>query len=251
MSAPVLIPRPAATTMVLRDGTDGLEVLLLRRSPHSVFVPGAHVFPGGAVEPVDHEPHPTAAGAPTDSEASTRLGLDGGGLAFWVAAVRETFEESGLLFADGPAERAAPERQAVDRGERPLADVCADLGLTLRLGDLRYFGHWITPPGAPRRYTTRFFVAPAPAGQEPAHDDGEAVDNEWVRPRVALDRFAAGEWDLILPTERSLHALDDFVDVAAVLAHLDDHPPMTDDHGGRRTALPDELGSAVPQETLT
>jgi 8-oxo-dGTP pyrophosphatase MutT (NUDIX family) len=237
--------------MVLRDGDAGLEVLLLRRSPHSVFVPGAHVFPGGAVEAIDHATHPTTAGAPTDDEASIRLGLDAGGLAFWVAAVRETFEESGLLFADGPVDRAAPEREAVDRGERPLADVCTDHGLTLRLGDLRYFGHWVTPPGAPRRYTTRFFIAPAPAGQQPDHDDAEAVASEWVRPRVALDRFAAGDWELILPTERSLHALDRFADVAAVLAHLDDRPPLTDDHGGRRVTLPQELVTAARQEIPT
>jgi 8-oxo-dGTP pyrophosphatase MutT (NUDIX family) len=247
----VLTPRPAATTMVLRDGADGLEVLLLRRSPHSVFVPGAHVFPGGAVDASDHDPHPVAPGPSVEPDASVRLGLDTGGLAYWIAAVRETFEEAGLLFADGPVDRAGAEREAVDRGERRFADVCSALGLTLRLGDLRYFGHWITPPGGPRRYTTRFFVAPAPLGQEPAHDDGEAVDNEWVRPRVALDRFAAGDWDLILPTERSLHALDGFVDVAAVLAHLDTRPPLTDDHGGRRIALPEELATVAPQETLT
>ena len=248
MITSVLTPRPAATTMVLRDGDGGLEVLLLLRSDRSVFVPGAHVFPGGAVEAADHESHPTAPGAPAADEASDRLGLDAGGLAYWVGAIRETFEESGLLFADGPVEAAEAHRVAVDTGERSFASVCADHGLRLRLGDLRYFGHWITPPGAPRRYTTRFFVAPAPVGQVPVHDDGEAVANEWVRPRVALDRFAAGEWELILPTERSLHALAGFADVAAVLAHLDDRPPLTDDHGGRRVALPRELVTAAPQE---
>ncbi len=248
MTAPVLTPRPAATTMVLRDGADGIEVLLLLRSHRSVFVPGAHVFPGGAVEAADHDPHPTAPGAPTADEASERLGLDRGGLAYWVAAIRETFEESGLLFADGPVEAAESERVAVDCGDRSLAAVCAEGDLHLRLGDLRYFGHWITPPGAPRRYTTRFFVAPAPVGQDPVHDDAEAVDCEWVRPRVALDRFAGGDWDLILPTERSLVCLDRFPDVAAVLAHLDDRPPLTDDHGGRRVALPEELATAALQE---
>jgi len=248
VTTPVLTPRPAATVMVLRDGDLGLEVLLLLRSDRSVFVPGAHVFPGGAIELADHDAHPTAPGAPAASEASDRLGLDTGGLAYWVGAVREAFEESGLLFADGPVAAAEPHRTAVDAGTRSFASVCADHGLALRLGDLRYFGHWITPPGAPRRYTTRFFVAPAPPGQDPVHDDGEAVACEWVRPGVALDRFAAGEWDLILPTERSLRALDRFTDVASVLAHLDDRPPLTDDHGGRRVALPEELATAAPQE---
>ena len=107
-----------------------------------------------------------------------------------------------------------------------------------RSADLRYFGHWITPPGGPRRYTTRFFVAPLPDGQTPSHDEGEAVDHEWVRPADALDRFAAGEWDLILPTERSLHALAGFRTVAEALAHADGLPPLVDDHGGRRLSLP-------------
>jgi 8-oxo-dGTP pyrophosphatase MutT (NUDIX family) len=246
----VLVPRPAATCMVLRDGHEGLEVLLLRRNPRSIFVPGAHVFPGGAVEAIDGTNHPCAPGAPTDAEASNRLDLDEGGLAFWVAAVRETFEEAGLLFADGPVDRVpADDRRAVDCGERDLGDVCTEHGLALRLGDLRYFGHWTTPPGGPRRYTTRFFVAPAPPDQVHAHDDAEAVDSEWVRPQVALDRFAAGDWELILPTERSLLALLSFATVADALAHLDTRPPIVDDHGGRRIALPHER-AAVLQETL-
>ena len=99
MTASVLTPRPAATTMVLRDGADGIEVLLLLRSHRSVFVPGARVFPGGAVDAADHDPHPTAPGAPTTDEASERLGLDRGGLAYWVAALRECFEAAGILLA--------------------------------------------------------------------------------------------------------------------------------------------------------
>ncbi len=224
--------------MVLRDTEDGLEVLMLRRSPDTIFVPGAHVFPGGAVEPADHEPHPLADPVPDSDAASERLGLDAGGLAFWVAAVRETFEEAGLLFADGPVERAEAHRDAVDAGRRSLAQVCEDEGLRLRLGDFRYFGHWITPPGGPRRYTTRFFVAPLPEGQAPSHDDGEAVAHEWVRPADALARFATGDWQLILPTERSLHALERFRTVDEALAHADTLPPLVDDCGGRRLSLP-------------
>ena len=236
----VLTPRPAATCMVLRDAPAGIEVLLLRRNPKSVFVPGAHVFPGGAVEPADSLPHPSTLDAPTDADASERLDLDEDGLAFWLAAVRETFEEAGLLFADGPVEAAMPFRAAVACGEVLLADLCREHGLRLRLDDLREFGHWTTPPGGPRRYTTRFFVAPAPADQVHAHDDAELVDSEWIRPQAALDRFATGDWELILPTERSLVALTHFESTAEVLAHLDTHPPTTDDHGGWRVAIPQE-----------
>ena len=109
------------------------------------------------------------------------------------------------------------------------------------------------PPAAPAATPTRFFVAPVPPGQAHAHDDGEAVDSEWVRPQVALDRFAADEWELILPTERSLRALVHFDTVAAVLAHLDTRPPLTDDHGGRRIALPHEAeppGEASSKHSL-
>jgi len=242
----ILVPRPAATAMVVRDGDRGLEVLLLHRNLDSGFVPGAHLFPGGAVETADHAPHPLAPGAPSDAEASARLELDGGGLAYWIAAVRETYEEAGILFADGPADEALPFRNAVDHGTRSFAEVCESAGLRLRLGDLRYFGHWTTPVGAPRRYSTRFFVAPVPEGQEAAHDEREAIDSEWVRPAVALDRQRAGRWTLILPTERSLHALARFDSVADLLAHGDAGPDLLDDHGGRRLAHPDEVTSAAP-----
>ena len=212
----VLVPRPAATCLLLRDGADGLEVLMLRRNPGSVFVPNAHVFPGGAVDPTD------------DDER--------------FASLRETFEEAGLVLGDGPVERLLPFREAVENSEVDFAELCAEHGVTLRPHDLREFGHWTTPPGGPRRYSTRFFVAPAPEGQVPCHDGTEAVDCEWVGPQVALDRFAAGEWELILPTERSLVFLTHFSNAVEVLAHLDTNPPMTDDHGGWRVA--------VPQETL-
>ncbi len=246
----VLAPQPGATTMVVRDGPDGVEVVMQRRSPDLVFVPGAHAFPGGKVEPADHDPHPTTGVVPTDAEASARLGIPSGGLAYWVAAVREIYEEVGLLVADGAVGDVDHHREAVDRGERPFAEVCTEHGIALRLGDLRYFGHWTTPPGAPRRYSTRFFVAPAPPGQEPCHDGNEAVACEWVRPQTALDHFATGSWELIDPTERSLLALAPFETVADLLAHLDTDPPLTDDHGGRRVVLPHEV-VAAHQESPT
>jgi 8-oxo-dGTP pyrophosphatase MutT (NUDIX family) len=236
--------------MVVRDGAAGLEVLVQRRSPDLVFVPGAHAFPGGRVEPADHEPHPTTGPVLTDDEASARLGVTSGGLAYWVAAVREIYEEVGLLVGDGPVDAIADLRGAVDRGERDFAAVCHDHGIALRLGDLRYFGHWTTPPGAPRRYSTRFFVTPAPPGQQPCHDGNEAVDCEWIRPDDALAHFATGTWELILPTERSLRAIARFAAVADLLTHLDADPPLTDDHGGRRVVLPAE-DAGIHQEIPT
>jgi 8-oxo-dGTP pyrophosphatase MutT (NUDIX family) len=218
--------------MVLRDGDEGLEVLMLRRNLDSVFVPGAHVFPGGAVEPSDEAPIPTASGPDEGAVA------EAGGVAHWVAGIRETFEEAGLVFGDGPVENLLPHRHAVATGEASFAELCRVEGIRLRLGDLHYFGHWITPAGAPRRYTTRFFVAPAPLDQAHGHDEVETVDSEWVRPTDALARQAEGAWELILPTERSLRALAQFDTADAVLTHAATRPPLHPDHGGRRIALP-------------
>ncbi|MEL7207565.1 MAG: hypothetical protein AAGK32_04935 [Actinomycetota bacterium] len=254
MSVPV---RPAATVMVVRDDHRGrLETLLLRRQPDSGFVPGAHVFPGGAVDPADSALPLAATRGLDDRTASERLGVDAGGLAYWVAAVREAFEEAGVLFAasddgvdpwadEGRAARLHRARVDLDDGTITLADLCAAEGLLADLGALRSFGRWITPLGAPRRYDTRFFVAPMPSGPAATEDGREVVHAEWVRPPDALERFAAGDIDLILPTERSLVALADHDETASLLAWLDTHPPEIDDHGGWRAA-PERLQETHP-----
>src|ERR1700722_416737 len=179
--APVEI-RPAATVMLVRDapvssGGTSLEVLMVRRNLRSDFVGGAYVFPGGAVDPLDGGPEAEAMCAGrTDAGASALLGFESGGLAYWVAVVRETFEEAGILLArreggpellagDDEVERFVTERAAVNAGTRRFLDLCRDENLRLTVGDIHYFAHWITPRGAPRRYDTRFFVAAAPPGQ--------------------------------------------------------------------------------------
>jgi 8-oxo-dGTP pyrophosphatase MutT (NUDIX family) len=252
--------RPAATVMLVRDTPDDrVEVLLLQRHPDLVFVAGAHVFPGGAVDPADS----TAASASVaigldDERASGLLDVPAGGLAYWVAAVRETFEEAGLLLAttlDGGDPWLDPQRAArlhdarpdVEAGRVTLAELCRREGLRLELGPLRSFGRWITPLGAPRRYDTRFFVAPAPRRPEVRVDEREAVAAEWVEPEAALDRFRAGEIDLILPTERSLAALAEHRTTADLFAWLDTAPAEIDDHGGRRVGSPGVGSSSEPR----
>ncbi|MGH9083778.1 MAG: NUDIX hydrolase, partial [Acidimicrobiales bacterium] len=200
-----MVLRPASTVMVVRDGdhpTAPLEVLMVRRNLHSDFVGGAYVFPGGALDPDDGGSGAAArCTGRTDAEASAVLGLPGGGLAYWVAALRECFEEAGLLLArlgDGPellsladeqdAGRFARHRLDVNAGRRSLLDVCGEEDLRLPLDQVHYFSHWITPEGPPRRYDTRFFVAAAPPDQTPAHDAGETIADVWVRPADALDR---------------------------------------------------------------
>lgn len=259
MSDGEVVPlRDAATVLIVRDGDDGLEVFMLRRNLRSDFVGGAYVFPGGAVDPADREADLQRwCRGRSDAEASTRLGVDHGGLAFWVAAIRESFEESGYLLAYGPdgelarlhdpavADRFVEHRRAVDRGERSLVSVCEDEGLTLAVDTMWYFGHWITPEGAPRRYDTRFFLAAAPPEQTPVHDDREVIANLWIRPAEALARHAAGELAMLPPTVASLRALEPSataVDALAAAAEVVDVPTVQPrvimDEGGVRIVMP-------------
>lgn len=265
-SAPDVVTRDAATVMLVRDvpafDGGGLEVFMLRRNLQSDFVGGAYVFPGGAVDPDDRHANlePICTGR-SDANASEQLGIDGGGLAFWVAAIRECFEEAGVLLAydrnhnvvrltDDPDTEARflVHREAVDTGARRLVDICADEGLHLAVDTIYYFSHWITPEGAPRRYDTRFFVARAPDGQVPLHDNREAIANLWIRPSDALARHRAGDYELIYPTMRSLLALEQFSSADEVLLHaatIAEVPAIQpriveDEGGGYRIVLPDD-----------
>ncbi len=250
--------RPAATVMLLRDGNHGLEVCMLRRNLKSDFVGGAYVFPGGAVDPADGEPEvaPLCNGR-SDDEASRALGLPTNGLAFWVAAVRETFEEAGLLLAshaDGSplsledpevGRRFAEHRRATDSGERRLIEICVEEHLRLELTSMHYFGHWVTPAGAPRRYDTRFFLAAAPEGQRPVHDDREVISAQWITPTRALDNHAAGDFAMLPPTVATLRSLrrfdsaGDALDAAAATIEVPAMiPRVIADTGGVRIVMP-------------
>jgi 8-oxo-dGTP pyrophosphatase MutT (NUDIX family) len=248
--------------MLVRDGAPGVEVFMLRRNLRSDFVGGAYVFPGGAVDPQDrHENLDPVCRGRSDAEASHQLGIDHGGLAYWVAAIRESFEEAGVLLAyddrehvicldvPGTEERFVEHRRAVDTGERRLVDICEEEHLQLAVDQMYYFSHWITPEGAPRRYDTRFFVARAPEAQQPLHDDHEVIANLWIRPSEALDRHRAGQFDLIFPTVRSLEALERFDTADAVLAAASAIqsvpailPRLVEDRGGYRIVLPGDDG---------
>lgn len=250
--------RDAATVMLLRDGPDGLEVCMLQRNLNSDFVGGAYVFPGGAVDPHDAEPEVAVrCSGRGDADASRLLDVDRGGLAYWVAAVREAFEEAGILLAHHPdgtvvsfaddvvAERFALHRLAVDRGERRLVEVCEEEDLLVDTGRILYFSRWITPLGAPRRYDTRFFVAAAPPAQVAAHDDREVIGTHWLTPAEALRRHDAGEIVLIFPTVRSLVALQRFDTAGDVLDHAASLervpavlPTVRESDGGLRIVLP-------------
>ncbi len=222
--------RDAATVMLVRDSTAGPEVFMLQRHLNSDFVGGAYVFPGGGVDTEDRDDdlEPVCQGR-TDAETSAELGIDSGGLAYWVAAVRECFEEAGVLlaydahgqvvdFSDADIDaRFQTHRAGVDSRERRLVEVCEEESLVLATDDIHYWSHWITPVGPPRRFDTRFFIAPAPAAQVAAHDDRETVDNLWVRPADALERHRRGELEMILPTIANLEQISPFDTVADLL----------------------------------
>lgn len=214
-------PRDAATVMLVRDtASEGIEVFMLRRNDASIAWGGLYLFPGGAVDEDDGRADlESVCRGRSDDQASVILGVDKGGLAFWVAAVRECFEEAGVLLVDGELPDHIDEyRQQIETGELRLLELCHRYGLTIAAGDIRYVSRWITPEGAPRRYDTRFFVAAAPPDQVPLHDDREAVAHLWVHPREALERERSGELDMLPPTISNLRAISTFDNVADLLA---------------------------------
>lgn len=209
-------PLPAATVTLVRDAPRGLEVLMLQRSHSLKFMPGVYVFPGGAVDAADHSPeiHALCAGL-EDKAASLALGVERGGLAYWVAAIREAFEEAGILLAydtsgglvslnGEAAERYRAHRSSLDERRGEFGAIMRDEGLRLAADRLTYFGHWITPTRAPRRYDTRFFLAIAPERQEARHDSYETIAHAWMRPQEALDLCARETLNMRFPTIKTL-----------------------------------------------
>lgn len=232
MPNPKMTPRPASTLILTRDTSSGLEVFLMQRTHQAVFMPGVFVFPGGAVDALDASDTMAAlCNGVDDAEVSRMLGLERGGLAYVIAAIRESFEEAGLLLANDPGgnyvEIAQPEdvefyaglRHRLNTGQLTLADVFQARGLSAAVEKLAFFSHWITPVGPPRRYDTRFFVAAAPERQTAVPDGEEAVDHVWIAPAEALERGRRGEFPLSSPTIRTLRELSDFETTDALINH--------------------------------
>ncbi|HKK57221.1 MBL fold metallo-hydrolase [Marinobacter sp.] len=223
--------RPAATLVLTRDTPEGLQVLLLQRTWDAVFLPGYYVFPGGGVDTGEALGRPHALG-PGDAEISQTMSLDEGGADYMLAAVRECFEEAGILLAqtadgknitaDHPVHR---ERDALFQGKTSFAELCRQHGLTIPLDQLAYLCHWTTPPGPPRRFDTRFFIAPAPTGQAASHDGTETIDHIWLTPAEALEDHRAGRRLLGLPTVQTLRLLNDFDTTETAMRYAHANPP--------------------------
>ena len=238
MSATDFVPaasvpvRPAATVMLLRDGADGLEVFMLQRTLTAAFARGQYVFPGGKVDDADHgEAFEPICDGLDDATASARMGIDHGGLAWLVAAIRECFEEAGVLLArsvdgdhvvrfDGEVVEARfnTARHQIHDGTLSLAALCTSERLLLLTDRIHLVDHWITPMGERRRFDTRFFVALAPEAQEPLHDDAETIASLWVRPADAIRMWKDGELQMFPPTVVSLEFLSPHATAEAALA---------------------------------
>jgi 8-oxo-dGTP pyrophosphatase MutT (NUDIX family) len=253
--AEIVAPRPASTILLLRDSkaVREIEVFMMVRHYEIDFNSGALVFPGGSVDKNDEEI------LKRTELYSGGEGLDAAALSFRIAAIRETFEESGILLArpkgsitlvdaSRASEIEAAHRVALNEHKTSFLEVLAQNDLWLALDELVPYAHWITPEGMPKRFDTWFFLAAAPPDQLGAHDGRESTDSIWVSPREALEGGEGGRFKLPFPTTRNLVKLGK---QASVKAALDDSkgkdivtvmPVMTRLNGGRQLRIPREAG---------
>lgn len=245
LDAPVAEPvqaRPAATVVLVREEAEGLQVLLLRRHRRSGFAADAWVFPGGTVDAADLDPAlPVLCDGPTPEAWAARLEVADANEAFAyvVAALREAFEETGILLArvgigadrerDALAARqaVAESRDLLLAGEVTLREIAAGRGLRYAADELLYLAHWITPEAESRRYDTRFFLAAVPTGQECVLHEPELVEARWLPAAEAVERFAAGELRMLPPTVHTLRRLAEFGSLAELREALAEAPVPT------------------------
>jgi 8-oxo-dGTP pyrophosphatase MutT (NUDIX family) len=261
MAAEAVTPRPASTVLLLREaagtGDDRrrgvIEVFMMVRHHEIEFSSGALVFPGGSVEQGDHEiiAHPEL--------YSGGEGLDANSLSFRIAAIRETFEESGILLARPRGSRAlvdakhaslieAASRAALSEGKITFLKVLIENSMVLALDELVPYAHWITPVGMSKRFDTWFFLAAAPPEQVGAHDGRESTDSIWLSPHEALAGGESGRFKVPFPTTRNLIKLGKQPNVKAALEDSRGRPVvtvmpvMTRVNGGRQLRIPAEAG---------
>ncbi len=256
-------PRPAATVLLLRDGADGLEVFMVVRHDAIDFASGALVFPGGRVDTGDHELAERPEFCPGPE------GLDAMAMALRVAAIRETFEECGILLARPrgseqlvPADRLreieASQRAPLCQQEVSFADVLGTEELVVACDLLVPFAHWITPVNQAKRYDTHFFLAVAPSDQVGMHDGTELVDSTWISVEGALAGVRDGRYKMVFPTHMNLNKLGAHKTVAAALEAARGTPvvtvqpePLRSEGGVRQLRIPIEAGYGGDVFTVT
>lgn len=252
---PAEVPvQPAATVMLVDDRPD-LHVLLVHRTAKVVFAADSWVFPGGRVDPEDHIDHfDDLVSGLTDVEASAILDVERGGLAWWLAACRETLEEAGILLAADASVNGTTDSELITRLRAELAtdeslfpDLLLAEGIVLDATAVEEVARFVTPLGPPRRFDARFFIAQAPDGQEPSHDEGEIVNWEWTRPADALQRWADGQMEMMSPTVRMVACLARYPSAADAMSvarrrQRYQRVRVADPTGEYRVLLPGEPG---------
>lgn len=220
----IVLPEPASTVIPVRE-TDGggIQVYMTQRSLKLRFLGGYYVFPGGMVDPQDSDPEALSrCEGLTPNDAKRLLNCDFAPqncLAHWVAGIRELFEEAGVLLALNRGDefpdfnnrrvrkRFDKYRILIQNGDIQMNHMMKRARLRYAVGHLIYFSHWITPPGPPKRFDTRFFVAPVPPSQRPRHHAEEVKEGIWLKPGEALERAGIGKWRMIPPTIISLQTI--------------------------------------------
>ena len=223
MSKPVQPIRPAATVIVVREASSSYEIFMLKRTSKASFASDMYVFPGGRVDADDHlHKYDTYRHGPTEAQAPQVKALGDEWRGFWIAAIRETFEEAGLLlaydqsgelisFADEQThERFTAYRDPLHDGAVSLLEICQRESLRLAVDHVHFYNRFITPLGRPRRFDTRFFIASAPESQRGTHDAQETVDSIWISPQQALARHAEGKFGLMNVTRIQLEWLSEY-----------------------------------------
>ena len=208
---------PAATVLLLRDTQNGIEVLMTRRSLQASFAPGAYVFPGGGIDPADASCHHLTQRRPTqDDQRLTQA----------IAAIRESFEELGVLLAkEADGKPVSSQTHSLLSRSENFAAQCLSHGLTLSANEVYVLAHWVTDRDLPRRFDVPFLVARMPEQQVPVADEKEQFEPVWVSPSLALSRHAAGDFFIIFPTIRTLEKLQSYTTVDSVLAACANEQP--------------------------
>ncbi len=199
--------RPSSTVVIARAAAADPEIFMVRRHENSSFG-DAHAFPGGVVDPEDSDVYEYCVGL-SGADANSRLGVKSGGLDYYSAAVRELFEESGVLLADLACldENLVSVRDALNDGSQNWAEFVTRNQLQLHCGELHYFSHWVTPPTMEKRYTTRFFLAALPEGQDAMHCGGELTESCWATAADVLAAGRSGDFKLHYPTIKTLESV--------------------------------------------
>jgi 8-oxo-dGTP pyrophosphatase MutT (NUDIX family) len=250
------VPIPAATILLLRDAAEGLEVFMVVRHHRIDFASGALVFPGGKVDPQDEDESLLSrlAAYPQSTPMQSKLRA---------AAIREVFEESGILLAREasgtavkPDARSDAWRAALNANTRTLGDIVAEGNLSLASDDLVHYSHWITPPMMPKRFDTHFYLARVPAGQIADHDGHENVDSVWIRPQQVIKDAESKTRTVIFPTLSNVIRLAQYGSVAAAFAGalnraVEPIMPWSEKRAdGRYVCIPKDIGYSFYEQKV-